>query len=63
MDDKIKEFLNTLELKISNDTDRERLYNKNFQISIDRDYCLIPFGSEEYYEIKELLERLIENYM
>lgn len=61
MKEKIEQFIVGIELKIADDTERERLYNKNIQISLDGEYCLIPFGADEWYTIVGALEYIKEN--
>ena len=60
MKNQIVKFITETELKIADDAERERLYNKNFNISLDGENCLIPFGAEEWYAIKEMLEKYAE---
>ncbi len=57
MKNQIKKFIAETELKIADDAERDRLYNKDFHISLDGETCLIPFGAEEWYAIKEMLEK------
>ena len=61
MRDQIDKFISETELKIADDIERERLYNKNIQISLDGEYCLIPFGADEWYTIVNALEHIKEN--
>ena len=61
MIDQIDKFINETELKIADDTERERLYDKNIQISLDGESCLIPFGADEWYTIVDALEHIKEN--
>ena len=61
MKDKIEQFIVGVELKIADDKERERLYNKDFQIAIDGEFCLVPFGAEEWYSIKEVLEKVLDD--
>lgn len=61
MKEKIEQFIAGVELKIADDGERERLYNKDFQIALDGEYCLIPFGADEWYTIVGALEHIKEN--
>ncbi|MSA02186.1 hypothetical protein GKG47_09055 [Lactonifactor sp. BIOML-A3] len=61
MENQIEKFIAETELKIADDAEIERLYNKNIQISLDGEYCLIPFGADEWYTIVDALEHIKEN--
>jgi len=61
MREQIDKFITETELKIADDIERERLYDKDFQIWLDGKFCIIPFGADEWNTIKEALEHIKEN--
>ncbi|WP_024348504.1 hypothetical protein [Lacrimispora indolis] len=61
MEKQIDKFITETEVKIADDAERERLYDKNIQISLDGEHCLIPFGADEWYTIVDALKHIKEN--